>query len=231
MQGRALEITLIDPRAPRTNQALVAACLLAAFLLDLPALLPAIAAILYVGVLLGRRWIPAYHLFFRLLGPRLARGKLEDERMPRFAQAMGATGIVVAWALIESGWPVAGWTLALSLAAAAAFAAMTGICLGCLSYRLMAKAGGLGRVRSQEVQLSDLGSCEAATGSHKLVAFTHPLCSDCHEWDDRLEREAAAVVRIDVGERPDLARKYGIALVPTIWEVDAQGLVLRQLAP
>ena len=37
-------------------------------------------------------------------------------------------------------------------------------------------------------------------------------------------------VRIDVRERPGLAEKYGIAVVPTIFAVDREGAVVEQLA-
>jgi hypothetical protein len=34
-----------------------------------------------------------------------------------------------------------------------------------------------------------------------------------------------------VRERPDLARKYGITVVPTVLAVAADGMVLERLAP
>ena len=37
-------------------------------------------------------------------------------------------------------------------------------------------------------------------------------------------------VSVDVRERPDLARKYGVALVPTLVRVAADGRVLQQTA-
>jgi hypothetical protein len=38
-------------------------------------------------------------------------------------------------------------------------------------------------------------------------------------------------VVIDVSERPELARKYGVAIVPTVVAVSGDGTVLRRLAP
>ena len=38
-------------------------------------------------------------------------------------------------------------------------------------------------------------------------------------------------MKLDVRERPDLARKYGIAVVPTVLAVAADGRVLERLAP
>jgi hypothetical protein len=36
---------------------------------------------------------------------------------------------------------------------------------------------------------------------------------------------------VDVRDRPELARKYGIAIVPTVVAVAADGTVLDRLAP
>jgi len=225
------ELTLIDPRAPRTNQALVGLIVVVAFALDAPVVLPALAVVLYAGVLLGRQWIPAYHIFFRVLQPRLGDGALEDERMPRFAQSLGATGLLVSWAFIETGYARTGWSLGLFLAAAAIFAAVTGICLGCLTYRLSAKLRGIAPLRPRRVDPSDLEPAELEGEGVQVVAFTHPLCSECHEWQERIQAEGRPLIPVDVSRRPGLARKYGVALVPTVWEVDGGGRVLRQLTP
>ena len=47
----------------------------------------------------------------------------------------------------------------------------------------------------------------------------------------RLAGESDPLVTLDVRERPDLARKYGIAVVPTVLVVAADGTVLERLAP
>jgi thioredoxin-like negative regulator of GroEL len=70
-----------------------------------------------------------------------------------------------------------------------------------------------------------------ASGGEAIVHFTHPLCSECREWEDRLEREGADHVLVDVRARPDLAHKYGIAVVPTVVSVGGDGTVLARLAP
>ena len=43
--------------------------------------------------------------------------------------------------------------------------------------------------------------------------------------------ESEPLLTLDVRERPDLARKYGIAVVPTVFTVSADGAVLKRLAP
>jgi thioredoxin-like negative regulator of GroEL len=75
---------------------------------------------------------------------------------------------------------------------------------------------------------ADLGPMSTAAGPDNLVvAFSHPLCTECHELEARLKAERRPFVRIDVRERPDLARKYGIALVPTLVEITPSGAVVR----
>jgi hypothetical protein len=38
-------------------------------------------------------------------------------------------------------------------------------------------------------------------------------------------------VVIDISQRPELARKYGVAIVPTVISVSGDGTVLQRLAP
>ena len=58
-----------------------------------------------------------------------------------------------------------------------------------------------------------------------VVLFTHPLCSECDEVKPKLEREGRRVVAIDVSKRKDLAKKYGVTLVPLAVTVGADGQV------
>ena len=44
-------------------------------------------------------------------------------------------------------------------------------------------------------------------------------------------QRATPLVTIDVRERPELARKYGVAIVPTVVAVGPDGRVLERLAP
>jgi hypothetical protein len=185
---------------------------------------------LYLGLILGHRWTPAYQLYFRLLQPRLGPGRLEDERMPRFAVGLGSAWLLVSWALINAGHGGAGWGLALALAVAAQFASYSGLCLGCLSYRMTAKLSGIRSLNPKRLEPEDRpADLPARRGA--LLGFVHPLCTECHEWADRLRQTGVPMSLVDVRVNPAVARKYGVAMVPTIWELDADGTVLRQLAP
>jgi thioredoxin-like negative regulator of GroEL len=51
------------------------------------------------------------------------------------------------------------------------------------------------------------------------------------EWERRLGDGPEPLVTVDVRKRPDLARKYGVAVVPTVVAVAPDGAVLERLAP
>lgn len=220
---------LIDQGAPRTNQAVVAIVVLLAFALDQAWWLPVLTGILYFGVLFGRRYVLPYHLYFRVIQPRLGKVWMEDERAPRFAQAMGATGLLIGFLCIQADAVAIGWGLVLLLAAAALMSTFSGICLGCLTYRMIAKFRGTKPMRPKVIDLQDLSPTQIKDSM--LIEFGHPLCDDCQRWEKRLQDEGQAFITVDVREHPDLARKYGVTLLPTILEIDNAGQVLRQLAP
>ena len=64
-----------------------------------------------------------------------------------------------------------------------------------------------------------------------FVEFTHPLCSECQDWEQRLLLAGRPLLKVDVRDQPDLAKKYGIAIVPTVVAVAPDGEVLERLAP
>jgi len=229
-QAAASEVALIDSGAPRTNQFLASSLVIAAWLLGASWLLLATSIMLYLGLILGHRWTPAYQFYFHVLRRWVGPGRLEDERMPRFAVGLGSAWLLVSWALIDAGHGKAGWALALALAAAAQFASYSGLCLGCLSYRMTARLSGIRSLNPRRIEKQDLpADLPARRGA--LLGFMHPLCGECHDWQDRLRDSGAPVSWIDVRVNPGLARKYGVAMVPTIWELDDDGSVLSQLAP
>jgi len=80
--------------------------------------------------------------------------------------------------------------------------------------------------RLDHLDLADVG---VEQDGETVVMFTHPLCSECHTLERRLVAEGRHLVTIDVTERPDLARKYGIAVVPTAVAVGS-GVVTARIA-
>ncbi len=147
--ARDATVTLIDPRGPRFGAA-VSSFLLTAALVAGPAYgLPLLAVQAFAfgaGALLGLRYQPWGWVFGRFVRPRLAApAEREDERPPRFAQAVGLGFAVVA--LLGAGLGVPALFLAATgLALAAALLnAVFSFCLGCELYlwgsRLRARSG------------------------------------------------------------------------------------------
>jgi hypothetical protein len=218
---------VIDARAPRFNQTVVGIVALAGAVLGWPVLWALMAIQLALGLTLGRRFCLTCLAYYELIQPRLGEGELEDSRPPRLANMMGATFLgaaALAWWL---GAPTVGTVLGALVAALALLAAVTDFCTGCEIYKLSARLRGISPRHHDRIDPADLPT---APPERLFVEFTHPLCSECQEWERRLAGDGT-LVKLDVRERPDLARKYGIAVVPTVLAVAADGEVLERLAP
>jgi hypothetical protein len=114
------------------------------------------------------------------------------------------------------------------VATLALLAAATGLCAGCELYKLGSRLRG---VRSGTVGAVDLAELGVPAGDGvTVVQFTHPLCSACHELSRRLADGARPLVSIDVSQRPELARRYHVAVVPTAYAVAGDGTVLERIA-
>ncbi len=230
MPGRSAhpyaDTAVIDSRGPRTNQAVIGVLSLVAFATGAEWLVAALAAQLAIGLTLGRRFCVPCLLYFELIQPRFGEGPIEDSRPPRFANMVGVAFLGAATVAFVAGVPALGWTLTVVVAALALLAAATGFCVGCELYRLSARLRGVSARHAPRIDPDDVGLDGAG-----VVQFTHPLCTDCRDWERRLDASADPHVVIDVSERPELARKYGVAIVPTVVAVSGDGTVLRRLAP
>jgi hypothetical protein len=219
---------VIDERAPRFNQAVVGIVALLGAVFGWPLAWALMGAQLLIGLTLGRRFCLTCVAYFVLVQPRFGEGRLEDARPPRLANMMGATflgGAALAWWL---GAPAVGTALGLLVAGLALLAASTGFCAGCEIYRLTARLRGISPRHHSRLDVTDL---EGIDGRPVYVEFTHPLCSECHDWERRLSSEPESLLKLDVSDRPELARKYGVAVVPTVLRVAPDGEVLERLAP
>jgi hypothetical protein len=220
---------VIDSRAPRFNQGVVALVALLGVIFGWPLAWAIMGAQLAMGLTLGRRWCVTCLVYFRVLQPRFGEGPLEDSRPPRLANAIGALfliGAATAWWL---GAPAIGYALAGIVAALASLASSTGFCAGCEMYRLGARLRGISPRHHSHIDPADLAGLDGHARAY--VEFTHPLCADCREWEERLRARPEPLLTFDVRERPDLAHKYGVAVVPTVVAVDPDGAVLERLAP
>lgn len=221
---------VIDSRAPRFAQGVTGTVALLGALFGWPLAWALMSAQLLVGLTLGRRFCLPCLAYFELVQPRLGEGPLEDSRPPRLANAIGTVvlaGAAIAW---WAGAAAVGTALGALVAALALLAAGTGLCVGCELYRLGARLRGISPRHHGHIDPADLGGIDGHREAY--VEFTHPLCAECGEWARRL-RDAGdrPLVTVDVRERPELARKYGIAIVPTVVAVSADGTVLDRLSP
>jgi Domain of unknown function (DUF4395) len=230
MAGRTahpyVDTDVIDSRGPRTNQAVIGSLALVAFLTSAEWLIAVLAAQLVIGLTLGRRFCLPCLAYFELIQPRFGEGPIEDSRPPRFANIVGVVFLGSATAAFLLGAATVGWVLALIVATLALLAAATGLCMGCEAYKVSARLRGIAarhvvRIEPGDVPLDGAG----------VVQFTHPLCSECREWERRLESQGRPHAEIDISRRPELARKYGVAVVPTVVAVAGDGTVLERLAP
>ena len=220
---------VIDAHAPRFNQAVVGTVALLGAVFGWPLAWALMSAQLLAGLALGRRFCLSCLAYFELVQPRLGEGPLEDSRPPRLANAMGFAILGAAAAAWWLGSPVVGTALGILVAALALVAAITGFCAGCEVYRLTARLRGISPQHHARIDPADLPGMNGAERTY--VEFSHPLCAECRKWEATLSERATPLVTLDVKERPDLARKYGVAIVPTVVAVGRDGVVLERLAP
>lgn len=219
------DLDVVDARAPRVNQTTVGVLSVAAVATGWWPILALLALQLGIGLRFGRRYCLPCRFYFEVIQPRFGEGPLEDARPPRLANQIGLGVLSAASLAYALGAPLVGGALGLLVASLALLAATTGLCVGCQLYRMAAQLRGIrvhpvGRIDSADVGVSGFG----AGGS---VVFSHPLCTDCRHLVSALDRSDSSVYVIDVRARPDLARKYGIALVPTLARVNPDGGVTR----
>jgi hypothetical protein len=222
------DLDVVDARAPRFLQATVGIGAVVAVLTGFWPILAMLAAQLGIGLRFGRRYCLPCVAYFEWVQPRIGEGLIEDARPPRFANLIGVTVLTAASVAYVVGWTGLGVVLGVLVAFLALLAAVTGFCTGCQIYRIGARLRGIRSHQLERIEPSDLGPMSTTVGPANLVvAFSHPLCTECHELESSLKAERRPFVRIDVRERPDLARKYGISLVPTLVEITPTGAVVR----
>jgi hypothetical protein len=225
---------VIDAYAPRANQTVVGLVSLLAVATGWWPLLWVLAAQLAIGLTFGRRYCLPCLFYFEVVQPRIGEGPIEDSRPPRFANIVGVVFLGAATLAYGLGATVVGAGLGLVVAALALLAASTGLCVGCEMYKLGARLRGIARHTFDRIDLAGIGALSSATqgaaGDDLVVEFTHPLCTDCRQLERELREAGRTVITIDVSRRPELARRYGIAYVPTAVAVDRDGRVIDRIA-
>ena len=221
------DLDVVDARAPRALQATVGVLAGVAVLTGWWPILGLLAAQLAVGLRFGRRYCLPCVAYFELIQPRFGEGPIEDSRPPRFANMVGLFVLGSATVAYGVGLTGVGITLGVLVTGLALLAASTGLCVGCEAYKLAARVRGIRAQHVDRLELADVGGPLPA--GQVVVAFSHPLCTGCRELIDELEAGGTPHLTVDVRARPDLARKYGIAVVPTALTVLADGTVTARL--
>jgi len=224
--GRLPSLPVIDARAPRFNQAVIGSAAFIGAVAHLW-LLPFLAGVqLALSLGFGARACLACAVYFGWIRPRIGPGPVEDARPVRFANGLGLVFLGAATLAHWFGQHGLERGLSLTVATLALVAAATGFCLGCRTYRWIAALGG---IRLRKLGRIDLDEVGAPAGSD-VVQFTHPRCTDCQVLSARLREEGVRLALVDVSKRPDLARKYGVSLVPLAFRVASDGRVLARVS-
>jgi hypothetical protein len=137
------DLDVIDSRGPRFNQAVIGTLALVAFLTGWWWLLALLAAQLAIGLTLGRRWCLPCLFYFEVVQPRFGEGPIEDSRPPRFANTIGVSVLGSSAVAHAIGFTMLGSALGLLVAGLALLAAATGFCIGCETYKLIARVRGV----------------------------------------------------------------------------------------
>jgi hypothetical protein len=219
---------VIDTRGPRFNQGTVGVVSVIALLTGWWWLFGLLALQLTLGLRFGRRWCLPCVFYFEVVQPRFGEGAVEDSRPPRFANQVGATLLWVTTLSFAVGLSLVGTVLGVTVATLALLAAGTGLCAGCELYKLGSRLRGVRSGTVGAVDLAELGV--PAADRVTVVQFTHPLCSACHELERQLAEGERPVVSVDVSRRPELARRYHVAVLPTAYAVAGDGTVVERIA-
>lgn len=125
----------VNHSALKTNQLVIIALNILAFILDLPLLAAFVALVMGLGSLLG---VPGFGFVYRhILEPRgwMKPDVLDDNPEPhRFAQFLGFIFLTAGSAASFLGAGLLGWSLVWLVAALAALNAFGGFCVGCAVY-------------------------------------------------------------------------------------------------
>lgn len=139
--------SVVDHAALKTNQLVIIAFCVAAFIFDLWLIVPAVAAVMLIGTIVGKPgFLPVYRALvaLRVVKPN----PLPDDPAPhRFAQGLGASVLVVASILFTFGAAFPAWIAAWVVVFLASLNAFAGFCAGCFLFHQLAKAGVPGFVR------------------------------------------------------------------------------------
>lgn len=132
----------IDHAALKTNQLVIVALNIIAFILDAPWLAAVVMAMMIAGAFLGQ---PAfgfvYHRFMKESGWMKPDVLMDNNEPHRFAQGFGGFVMLFGTLALWVSVPVIGWGLVWLVTALAALNAFGGFCVGCFVYYWLSRIG------------------------------------------------------------------------------------------
>lgn len=132
---------MIDPRGPRFTATVTSVVLAAVLITSSLWLLAVQTAVFAIATIWGVGASPYARLYAQVVRPRLGPpAELEDERPPRFAQAVGLGFSTVGLVGLLTGLTGLFYLLITASFAAAFLNAAFGFCLGCEAYLLARRA-------------------------------------------------------------------------------------------
>ena len=126
----------VDHSALKTNQAVIITLLVIAFVLNVPALVAIVCAVMLVGSLVLKK-AGFYPVYEKLLKPTgwVKADVLQDNREPHvFAQGVGGVFLLASAASLFLGASLTGWILTWIVIALASLNLFAGFCVGCAMY-------------------------------------------------------------------------------------------------
>lgn len=133
--GGLATLSGIDPRLPRSDQAVLAVAVVTGFVFNAPVVIPAWAALALLSAIAPGR-APVPFLMTTYVLPRLRGAEiLEDPGPWRTAALVCATLLGLATLVLVVGDRGLAWALALPAAVHGALAGVGGTCLGCRLHR------------------------------------------------------------------------------------------------
>ena len=93
------------------------------------------------------------------------------------------------------------------------------VLIALVAFRLRAHRPVRGPAR---VEPGEVGLARAAADVG-VVGFSSPYCLPCQRWESALGSAGLPFSKVDVAERPDLARRYGVKVTPLVLAVRLPG--------
>jgi hypothetical protein len=140
----------VDHSALRTNQAFIIGLLILAFVLNAPALVAFVSAVMLIGTALPSAGLFKAVYFYGLKPAGVARPdvRLDNPEPHLFAQALGGLFTLAATLALLLGASGIGWALSWLVVGLAALNLFAGVCVGCLMYYQLHRLGVPGFVRA-----------------------------------------------------------------------------------